>query len=69
MGPNVDRTSVSPRSGEASSIAVLGLIALGDSSMETAAANGNLSTVNHLDYKFMNVLFLYQSFTTVAHGE
>jgi len=69
LDPTVDRTQVSTKSGSATSRGVLGLVGFGDASTHSAAQNGRLTEVNYLDYKFLNILFLYQEFTTVAHGE
>ncbi|MFW6189340.1 MAG: TRL-like family protein [Planctomycetota bacterium] len=57
------------KTGEASSVSVLGLVAWGDCSAETAAQNGGLQRINYCDYRFLNVLGVYQRFTVVAHGE
>ncbi len=56
------------KSGEASSSSILGLIATGDCSIEAAAEDGGLSTVEYCDYKYTNVFGIYQSFTVVAYG-
>ena len=63
------RDTAMPQSeGLASSSSVLGLFAWGDASVEAAAAQGNLKTVDHLDYDYFNVLGIYQVFTTRAYG-
>ncbi|MEQ8820102.1 MAG: TRL-like family protein [Sumerlaeia bacterium] len=61
-------TQMSSRSGSAESVSYLGLVALGDCSLTTAAQNGGVSTVNQVDYQFFNVLGIYQKFTTIAYG-
>lgn len=57
------------KTGEASSMPILGLFAFGDCSVEAAAKKGGIKTVKHLDYRYMNVLFIFQNFTVVAHGD
>lgn len=57
------------RRGEASASALLGMIAWGDASSATAMKEGGITTLKRLDYEFFNFLGLYQSFTTVAHGD
>lgn len=57
------------RSGRTEAKSVLGLVAWGDASLKTAADNGGLSTLEHADYEFFNVLGVYQRFTTIAYGE
>jgi hypothetical protein len=32
-------------------------------------ANGNLQEARHADYEYLNVFYLYQSFTLVVRGE
>ncbi len=66
---DVDQTTIGNRSGSASSVCVLGMFAFGDASISAAAEDGNLSTVNHVDYSYLNVLYLFQSFTTIVYGD
>ena len=60
---------VGNKSGTASTESILGMVAWGDGSLKTAAANGKLTKVNHIDYEYFNVLGVYQCYTTVAYGE
>jgi hypothetical protein len=69
MDIDAETTKVSPKMGESSSICVLGLFAFGDASVDAASRNGNLSNIEYLDYKYLNVLGFFQSFTTRAYGE
>jgi len=46
----------------------LGIISVGDCSIETAAKNGGLKTINYADYKYFNVLGVYQEFTVIVYG-
>ena len=62
-------TTVSTKSGEASTFTVLGLVSVGDCSIETAARKGGLTQVNHADYSYLNVLGIWQKFTVKVHGE
>ena len=59
---------VGNRRGEASVVAILGLISTGDGSVRAAARNGGISRVERVDYEFYNVLGIYQRYTTVAYG-
>ncbi len=56
------------KSGEASTSSVLGLVATGDCSLEAAAHEGGLNTIEYCDYSYLNVLGVYQRFTVVAYG-
>jgi hypothetical protein len=69
MDTDANATTPGTKTGMASSESLLGMVAWGDCSAATAAANGGLSKINHLDYEFMNVLGIYSKFTTRAHGE
>jgi len=68
LDTQVEGTRVGSRTGKAHSVAILGLFAFGDASVEAAAQEGDLSQVDHLDYEFLNILGVYQKFTTVATG-
>jgi hypothetical protein len=63
-------TAVASKQGSASSMAVLGLLAFGDCSLDKAARDGNLKQIHYADYKYLNVLLgVYQGFTVTVHGE
>ena len=68
MDINTDATQMGTR-GEAYSHCILGLVAWGDASIEAAAQDGAISTVNHADYRALNILLLYQRFTTIVYGQ
>lgn len=57
------------KSGEASTSSILALVATGDASIQAAAANGGVTNIHTLDYKYFNVLGVYQKYTTIVHGE
>lgn len=57
------------RSGEACSMSILGLIAVGDGSVETAAANGGLKTVKVVNLQGFSILGLFAQLCTVVAGE
>ena len=66
---DANATMPGAKTGSVSSESYLGLVAMGDCSATTAAANGGLTKINHLDYEFFNILGIYSKFTTRAHGE
>ena len=55
--------------GEASSFSVLGLYASGDCSIATAARNGGLKKIGHVDYAYVNVIGIWQKATVIVYGE
>lgn len=66
---DMESTVVKKKMGASQSVAVLGLFAFGDASIAKAAEEGGLTTVHHVDYEYMNILFFYQSFKTKAYGD
>lgn len=65
-----ESNAIGPARGTAASTSVLGLFSFGDCSIESAARDGNLATVNHVDADITNILFgLYTRYETVAWGE
>lgn len=69
LDTDVDSTPASYSMGKSSAVCILGLFAFGDASVTSAARNGGLERIHHVDYSYLNVLFLYQDFTTKAYGE
>ena len=57
------------KSGEAYSTCILGLYAGGDCSVTAAARDGGLKSVGHVEYKYLNVIGIYQRTTVIAYGE
>jgi hypothetical protein len=55
--------------GESSSISILGLVAFGDASMEAAAMDGGLKTIEYADYNYFSILGIFHKFTVRAYGE
>lgn len=66
---DLDETSLGNKTGTASSENVLGLVAWGDASVQTAARNGGIDQINQTDYRFFNILGVYSKYTTVVYGE
>jgi hypothetical protein len=64
-----DKTTLGEKSGSASACSILGLFAFGDVSTQTAAKEGRLSVINHADYEYLNVLYIYQKTTVTVYGE
>lgn len=54
--------------GQASSEGIV-FVATGDSSIKTAAANGGITKISHVDYHVMNVLGLYNKTTVTVYGD
>jgi hypothetical protein len=54
--------------GQASSTAII-CVATGDSSIKTAAANGGITKISHVDYHTTSVLGVYAKTTVTVYGE
>ncbi len=65
----LDNTKVGSKTGEAFSESFLGLVAIGDSSLQAAAKEGKIKKVYHADYHYFNILGIYQKTTVIVNGE
>jgi hypothetical protein len=65
----LDETEMGTRSGESSSLCILGLVAVGDASTHTAARNGGIKIIRSADYSYVNVLGIYQGYSTIVYGD
>lgn len=48
---------------------ILGLVAMGDASVQTAARNAGITKISHVDYKKTSVIGVYAKVITVVYGE
>jgi hypothetical protein len=62
-------SGVSTKTGEAMCVSILGLVAVGDCSIEAAKKNGGITKVNHVDWNVNNILGVYGSYTVIVSGE
>lgn len=60
---------VGTKVGESSSIGVLGLVNVGDASIQKAAKEAGIKKISHVDVKKMSVLGLFASYKTIVYGE
>ncbi len=47
----------------------LGLVAIGDASIQKAAENGEITNIKAIDYEAFNVLGVFCRFTTIVYGD
>jgi len=59
----------SSKEGESVCTNILGIVALGDCSVDTAAKNGNIKTIKSVDTKVWSILGIYTKATTVVKGD
>jgi hypothetical protein len=57
------------KKGEACATTILGLVATGDASLATAAAEAKITQITAVDYYATNILLLYGKFCTIVRGE
>ncbi|MCS7206254.1 MAG: TRL-like family protein [Leptospiraceae bacterium] len=63
-------TAAPNKKGEACSIIVLGVVAIGDSSIDTARKNGGISRIAYIDRKWFNVIWVaFGRNCTIVYGE
>lgn len=60
---------VGTKVGTSSSIGVLGLVAVGDASIQAAANNAGITKVSHVDVQRTSVLGLFAQYKTIVYGE
>ena len=47
----------------------VGLVALGDASIEAAARSAGITRINHVDYESKSILGLYNVYTVIVYGD
>jgi TRL-like protein family len=57
------------KTGEACVSSILGAIAMGDASIETAKKAGGITQVAHVDHEQFSVLGVYATSCTIVHGQ
>lgn len=62
-------TEIGTKSGSSKSHQILFLAAWGDASVQSAAAEGNIKRVDHVDAKLFNILGVYSNYELVVKGE
>lgn len=55
--------------GQSKASSYLGLIAVGDASVDTAAKNGGITRISHVDSHKKSILGIVTSTTTIVYGE
>lgn len=56
------------RVGRASARSILGVVASGDASIQTAARNGGISEIHHVDVQSSNFFGVLAEYTVVVYG-
>ncbi|MCK5072245.1 MAG: TRL-like family protein [Bacteriovoracaceae bacterium] len=58
---------IATKKGEACSIGIFGVVR-GDSSISTAARNGKIKKITHVDHRVKNILHIYGEYCTIVYG-
>lgn len=69
FGINATSNEGTSKVGTAMSQSILGIVAVGDASIEAAMKNGGITKVQHVDYHSTNILGIYATFTVEVYGE
>lgn len=56
------------RVGEACASSILGLVAFGDATIESARRNGGITMISSVDEHMSNILGVYSKYCTIARG-
>jgi len=58
------------KTGESSAFTVLGIVCVGDASVERAARSSGITKIKTIDHRYLNILgFLFSQYTTIVTGE
>lgn len=57
------------KSGTAECTSILGLVATGDASLDTAMKNGNITKISHVDWEAKNILGIIGNYKLTVYGE
>mgnify|MGYP000185938939 FL=1 len=68
-GEAVTSNNLGKKVGQSSAMNILGIVATGDASITTAAKNGGIKKVSHVDSKKTSVLGIFGTYTTIVYGD
>lgn len=68
-GAMVTSNSLGKKVGTGEAQSILGIIATGDASIESAAKKAGISKVSHVDYQSKNILGIIATYTIFVYGE
>jgi hypothetical protein len=70
LDQDLNKTAFGSKTGKASAQSVLWLFSWGDAGTKAAAANGNISVINHMDERLQVYLFgIYAKRTVIVYGD
>ena len=57
------------KTGSACTISILGLVTVGNASIDSAIKKGKIKKVSYIDNSYKNILGVYQQYCTLVRGE
>ncbi len=66
---SVTANTAATKVGRSTASSILGWVAIGDCSLDSAKKQGGITKVAHVDYETTSILGIYATTTTVVHGE
>lgn len=64
----LDNGVAATKTGKACSTSILGLVASGDTKVETAMANGGITKLVYVNMSYKNIWFIWNEVCTIARG-
>lgn len=68
-GMTTTSNNVGKKVGTSKAINVLGFVASGDASINSAAKNAGIKKISHVDQKQTSILGLFSTYETIVYGE
>ncbi|MCC8088306.1 MAG: TRL-like family protein [Rikenellaceae bacterium] len=68
-GKEVTSNELATRVGKSTATGILGLVATGDASYQTAAKNAGITKITHVDEYNYTILGIYTKYETIVYGE
>lgn len=68
-GQEVTGNRMAQKVGRSSAMGVLNMVAVGDASYQTAAKNGGITRISHIDKRDYTILGVYTTYETIVYGE
>ena len=68
-GQDVTSNSLGSKVGTATSADILGLVVMGDASINTAAKTAGIKKVSHVDCQKNNLLGIFSTYKVIVYGE
>ena len=65
----VTSNAVGSKVGSAEAKSILGIVAIGDASVQAAAKQGGITRISHVDYKSYSILGVYAKITVYVYGD